>query len=1179
MHKTGSYRKRVTGTILIFFLLFFSSVFTSFGADTVPVEVTAQYGQTEARTMLEMVNDFRTGAYIDGGQSAVWAYAQNGSVDTSSYTGLGELQYDYALEKVAMQRAMELVLQFDHERPDTVPESGVKSWMTLYPDGYSAQGENIAAGYGSNTNTAKKAFDVWCETNYPYKGQGHRRNMLGRGYNRIGVAHVVVHYSGNLTEGTRPYEYGTDIHYWIQEFGYRSDSFGLSSTSANDSEATSTINVLKDNIDHVDIETESDSLKMSVGESKSYDGASSVVRLLSTWPEKFELTWSTGDTSIGTYYVTAGGGYSLSIDDPTIASVNGNTITANKAGTTNLTITSELDSSVTKTVELTVEPVSLADANVTFNGSYVYSGTAQTPAPTVTLGGKTLIKDTDYSIVYKNNTDAGEATATITGKGNYKDSASGTFVIGQKPVSGADVSFGSMGTVFTYNGKVQKPSVNSVTVDSIALEAGRDYEVSAQDSINKGEYELTITGEGNYKGSIAKSYRINAKTLIETMADVDDSDLVYNGKVQLPAVSLSDADMQLTEGSDFTVEGEGGVNAGKYTLTVKGINNCDGSFSVEYEIGKAERPPVAPENNLNVAYSVTKISNSILNDFPDWTFASGDIGTELEEETPVLFHVLYSGSDAGNYANTAADINITRKACEHPSLKKFEEKSATCTEAGNSTYWQCSDCKRFFDSQDADKEIAENSWIISPHHTFVYYDEKTYCEKDGMAAHYECSECHKLFVKDGDEYVEKTEAELTIPGGHKYGDLIAEVPASCEADGMAAHYECSECHKLFVKDGDEYVEKTAAELKIAGGHKYGDLIAEVPASCEADGMAAHYECSECHKLFVKDGDEYVEKTASELKLAGGHKYGDLIAEVSATCSKSGIAAHYECSECHKLFVKNGDAYDEKTEAGLIIAATGNHTAGPATEENRVEETKDNIGHYDKVVYCSVCHKEMSRETIELRTLHDAKEAALADLATKESKLNEYDAEDRAELQKAIDDARTAIEDAETVDAVNTASRAAASAISSKKTTAQKAEEAAAEARMAAEAEKAAKAAAAAKAAEEDRQGIRDGSLPKVKIKKPAAKKTSIKVKWTKLTKKQLKKSKATHYEIWVSEIPGYPAGAATKEKIVKKSKSSWTCKGLKKNKKYYVKVRAIKYVGGKKHVGAWKKTTIKTKKK
>ena len=125
----------------------------------------------------------------------------------------------------------------------------------------------------------------------------------------------------------------------------------------------------------------------------------------------------------------------------------------------------------------------------------------------------------------------------------------------------------------------------------------------------------------------------------------------------------------------------------------------------------------------------------------------------------------------------------------------------------------------------------------------------------------------------------------------------------------------------------------------------------------------------------------------------------------------------------------------------------------------------------------------------------------------------------------------------------------------------------------------AKADADAKAKEALRQGTPDSSLPKVKLNKPAAKKTSITVKWKKLTKKQLKKSKATHYEIWVSENSAYPAGATTKEIILKKGKSKWTCKGLTKNKKYFVRIRAIKYVGGVKHVGPWKQRTIKTKKK
>ena len=111
-----------------------------------------------------------------------------------------------------------------------------------------------------------------------------------------------------------------------------------------------------------------------------------------------------------------------------------------------------------------------------------------------------------------------------------------------------------------------------------------------------------------------------------------------------------------------------------------------------------------------------------------------------------------------------------------------------------------------------------------------------------------------------------------------------------------------------------------------------------------------------------------------------------------------------------------------------------------------------------------------------------------------------------------------------------------------------------------------------------RDGVADKSLPKVKMKKPAAKKTAITLKWTKLNKKQLKKSKAAKYEIWVSTSKSYPQGA-TKELLVSKSKASAKIKGLKKNTKYFVKIRSIKYVGGVKHVGKWTQKTVKTPKK
>ena len=163
-----------------------------------------------------------------------------------------------------------------------------------------------------------------------------------------------------------------------------------------------------------------------------------------------------------------------------------------------------------------------------------------------------------------------------------------------------------------------------------------------------------------------------------------------------------------------------------------------------------------------------------------------------------------------------------------------------------------------------------------------------------------------------------------VSAGHDYGEEIAEVPATCEAAGVAAYYECSECGKLFVKDGDEYVEKTAEELVIPAGHKYGEIIAEVPATCEAAGVAAHYECSGCGKLFVKDGDEYVEKTVEELVIsAKGHELV-WIEEVPATTEEYGVVAHWHCEECGKNFdeTKENELSDENMKIEKLPEVDG-----------------------------------------------------------------------------------------------------------------------------------------------------------------------------------------------------------------------------------------------------------------
>ena len=145
------------------------------------------YSQTEARRMLDMINDLRR-------PENAWAYNENN--EKVYNTRLSPLTYDYRLEEIAMQRAAELYLKWDHVRPTGEP------FYTAYGDGWTAMGENIGM-FSSYDLDAETPFEAWCETDMPYADQGHRRNMLNAAYTAVGIC--IIRWEG--------------ASYAVQEFG------------------------------------------------------------------------------------------------------------------------------------------------------------------------------------------------------------------------------------------------------------------------------------------------------------------------------------------------------------------------------------------------------------------------------------------------------------------------------------------------------------------------------------------------------------------------------------------------------------------------------------------------------------------------------------------------------------------------------------------------------------------------------------------------------------------------------------------------------------------------------------------------------------------------------------------------------------------------------------------------
>ncbi len=230
--KTGFCRKWLA--ILLFGLIFLivSSKSTVYAAESADVTLKVQYKQTEARSMLDMVNEFRTG-------DDAW-YWNSSNTTKIVQTNLKELTYDYNLEAIAMQRAAEIAVSFSHTRPDG------SSCFTCKVNGTTSYAENIAAG---SLPYASLAFNGWQESNAGYSGQGHRRAMLSSSYTSVGIACVCVGGS----------------YYWVQEFSTRNS--GAAKTSANNSYKDVDLTISTSEITPVSIAVSSDSVtSVNVGQ-------------------------------------------------------------------------------------------------------------------------------------------------------------------------------------------------------------------------------------------------------------------------------------------------------------------------------------------------------------------------------------------------------------------------------------------------------------------------------------------------------------------------------------------------------------------------------------------------------------------------------------------------------------------------------------------------------------------------------------------------------------------------------------------------------------------------------------------------------------------------------------------------------------------------------------------------
>ena len=174
-------------------------------------------------------------------------------------------------------------------------------------------------------------------------------------------------------------------------------------------------------------------------------------------------------------------------------------------------------------------------------------------------------------------------------------------------------------------------------------------------------------------------------------------------------------------------------------------------------------------------------------------------------------------------------------------------KAATCTTAGNSAYYTCDGCDKWFADATGSVEITDKTSvkIPAPGHT-----AGTEWKSDDTNHWHECSRCHDKKDEAAHDYgsdnvCDTCGYEKTVPHTHNL-TLVAAKAATCTEGGKEAYYKCEGCGK-FYEDvlGTKEITDLASWGNIAKiAHTTKQTVTK--ATPTANGKIVNY-CSVCKK--------------------------------------------------------------------------------------------------------------------------------------------------------------------------------------------------------------------------------------------------------------------------------------------------------------------------------------------
>ena len=354
--------------------------------------------------------------------------------------------------------------------------------------------------------------------------------------------------------------------------------------------------------------------------------------------------------------------------------------------------------------------------------------------------------------------------------------------------------------------------------------------------------------------------------------------------------------------------------------TCKAVYTCEYNrehvIKVDCDV-ETTRTEATCEEDGNITHTATGIYNDQkITDVQKETIpAKGHVKGEVKIENATESTCEKGGSYDEVVYCTVCNKELSRNTVKTEALgHKWNEgkitTQPTCMEEGVKTF-ECMVCGK---TKTEKVEALGHDW----NNDFTVDKEAT-CEETGLKSIH-CKRCD--IKKD----------ETVIPAkGHVAGEKKIEnaTEAVCEAGGSYDEViYCTVCNKE--------LSRTTVKTE-AKGHKWNEGKITTQPTCTEEGVKT-FQCMVCGK------------TKTEKASALGHDWNeDFTVDKEATCEETGLKSIH-CKHC-----------DEKKDETTIPAK--GHVEGEVKIENATEATCEQGGSYDEVVYCTVCNKELSRNTV------------------------------------------------------------------------------------------------------------------------------------------------------------------------------------------------------------------------